>query len=392
MEPFWLIAICALAASIGSLLALRPGDGERSTLFFLLITAGLAGFPVFALGHSLGWWGHVPDGGWAASPQLKVLPGEKRQELTAKDCIDGASLVDRVGPQGQVQQCLRDGQRHGPHRAWRHDGVLALDCTWKAGQLDGPCARWYLRPGRDLVVNLHRGHWTAGRRDGLHVDRFRTGRLHYEAFFLGGIPRGRVVVRGPAGQTIARLQFDADGPTGRWLRWHRRTANVLSDGHFRLGKPEGRWKLTDGETGRLWLEANFRAGSLDGRYLEWNPWGAIILEAAYVNGQLHGPYHLRHDHGGASWIKGTLDGGRPVGLWTVWDRMGRQLRQCDFDKQAGEVGDWCAGRGPWIGRQEPVDLLLERQADWYRIAVGQTLAQSLDAYEFDYGFPDWSPL
>ena len=84
MESFWLIAICALAASIGSLLALRPGERERTTWFFLLVTAGLAGFPVFALGHSLGWWGRIPEGGWAAGPQVVSLPGEQRAALENK--------------------------------------------------------------------------------------------------------------------------------------------------------------------------------------------------------------------------------------------------------------------------------------------------------------------
>ena len=392
MESFWLIAICALAASIGSLLALRPGERERTTWFFLLVTAGLAGFPVFALGHSLGWWGQVPQGGWAAGPTVVSLPGQRRPSLTSDDCPEGATLVDRVGPHGFVQQCRREGQPHGPHRAWRFDGILSLDCNWNQGRLQGDCARWYLRRGRNLVVKLHQGAWRGGQRSGLHVDRFRTGRLHYEAFFLQGRPRGRVSLRGPAGQTIARFHFDAEGPTGRWLRWHRRTGNVLSDGTFENGRLDGRWTLKDGDTGRRWLEARFKAGALEGRYLEWNPWGIKILDAVYRGGKLHGPYRLHHDFDGKPWVEGAFESGRPVGIWHVRDRQGESIRQCDYSRTDPAPADWCFGRGPWVGRQAPIDLLLEGQSDWVRVAQGQPTERLLDAYDFDYAFPDWSPL
>ena len=49
MKPLWIVALFALAASIGSLLALRPGQRERSTWFFLMVTAGERGSGVKAL-------------------------------------------------------------------------------------------------------------------------------------------------------------------------------------------------------------------------------------------------------------------------------------------------------------------------------------------------------
>ena len=392
MKPLWIVALFALAASIGSLLALRPGQRERSTWFFLMVTAGLAGFPVFALGYSLGWWGRAPESGWAAASTVVQLPGEHRAALAPKDCPEGAFLEDRVGPQGRVQRCRLGSEVHGAHRSWRHDGILSVDCHWSEGRRDGSCSRWYLRPGRNLVVNLHQGMWQDGQRSGLHVDRFRTGRLHYEAFFLRGRPRGRVVLFGPAGQRMARLRFDADGPAGRWLRWHRRTGVLLSEGHFEKGMLAGTWRVMDDDRGQPWLEASFEDGALNGPYVEWSPWGTKVLEARYLQGKLQGSYRLYHDESTQLWVEGGFEGGQAVGLWQVWDRRGDPLTQCDFTKEPPVTSQWCFGRSPWISGQEPIDVLLERQADWVRVAKGTPVDQPLDAYDFYYGFPDWSPL
>jgi len=97
------------------------------------------------------------------------------------------------------------GVKHGPRRAWHHDGKNWSVGAYVNGRDDGTWTEWYADGTKAQEFTLRRGVWV-GNHTAWHTNGKKRSELHYE----DGIRQGPLLFWDEAGVLMARVDF-ADG-------------------------------------------------------------------------------------------------------------------------------------------------------------------------------------
>jgi antitoxin component YwqK of YwqJK toxin-antitoxin module len=131
-----------------------------------------------------------------------------------------------------------------------------------------------------------------------------------------------------------------------------------SVGELRNGKKHGRWKEREDKPYTKWDSKAFKSVPVDygwtaldyvdgvkqGPFVEWWGNGQRRRECAYLDGELHGPFHYFGRDGGGT-VEGTYESGKPAGKWRS---IGGDL------EYEGEFRDG-KRHGPWLERSYGVE-------------------------------------
>lgn len=212
----------------------------------------------------------------------------------------GSGQVTRLNRWGVVveQGLYEEGKRSGPWKFFDELGEPTSLVTYKANQREGE-SREYGPGGRTLSVKTYRRNT----RHGPEIQYGAAGDKVLQGDYVDGLPDGSWLHYGPDGKLLDEQAFVA----GSGL--HRRYAQGI--------KVE---------------ESRIRRGGPDGVKMRWHPNGRPFSQEAYVLGQAHGPSRGFFSDGAKMWV-GQSEHGRPVGVWTHWDRDGKELGRTDYEAE-----------------------------------------------------------
>jgi hypothetical protein len=177
-----------------------------------------------------------------------------------------------------------DGRREGVALAWRADGTLASETTFRADERDGAFRRFH----EDGSVA----------REGL----YRSGRQHGLMRAHGSdAPTSEPMQACCVPENAWRLEHDYDDGHLADVRWYDRAGvHILPSGKPHPLRPEGVPKTARYEEGRdLWVESSYSDGAqAEGVWLRWARDGVLRERDEYVAGRAHGLWQ-RFDEAGA---------------------------------------------------------------------------------------------
>jgi antitoxin component YwqK of YwqJK toxin-antitoxin module len=132
---------------------------------------------------------------------------------------------------------------------------------------------------------IEEGRYQNGRRSGLWLRYWPTGRLKSEIHYEGGRPRGPYKTYHANGNVEEQGTWDLDRNTGTFQRYHP-NGNLAQDFIFSgTGLRNGNQRYYH-ENGRLAVEVHIRNGREEGRLRRYDTEGNLVQDAVFADGNI----------------------------------------------------------------------------------------------------------
>jgi uncharacterized protein len=283
-------------------------------------------------------------------------------------------------PNGKLRQegYFKDDLQDSVYREWYENGKLALDCTYKSGQLKGIKKSFYL-DGRDQgieeYIDTTRYVWSFWLPDSLHTQTIIEGNGEMTTYF-------------PTGTVKEWCNYKKGLPDGECLERSIYGYDILA-GSFKEGVKVGTWKYYY-YTGKIEKIANYENGKLTGKYQYFYDNGQINAEGFYKDGLKSGEWTWYTKQGNRD-IQGNFSEGKQDGKWTYWYPTG-ELSYTAAYKQDKKEGVWTYYYKNGVKFKEGSFLNDEKNGKWetfYENGVLLMYGDYLDGKEEGEWFNFW---
>jgi antitoxin component YwqK of YwqJK toxin-antitoxin module len=304
---------------------------------------------------------------------LAVTPGSTPERPAA---VPPDAVFNRESWQWERAELDAEGRRAGILRAWRRDGALTSEQTYRAGVPHGPFRRFH--PDGTLA------------REGAFVDGAPHGTVIAYASDAPGaeplrpccVPPGawRMQIDFSNGLENENRFFDRAGleilPNG--LPVPPRPASLPADARYdwsdehwivsqcsARGEAEGVWRRWS-KDGVLREHQEFSAGRLHGAWRRFDEHGTPIEEGGWTDGERDGPYRAigvppgRYRDSRIHEERGAFARGRAIGAWSFRDQDGAVLRELELGPALGDAILAASRAAAAAGHSAALRDLLER--------------------------------